>query len=54
MVTITQEGNLSAPLSNALFQNLKFWVAISVPCRAALIADIKVFIYAATLPPTPH
>ncbi|CCX32178.1 Similar to transcription factor Rap1 [Ajellomyces dermatitidis ATCC 18188]; acc. no. EGE82813 [Pyronema omphalodes CBS 100304] len=41
MVVITQEGNLSAPLTTGLFHDLSFWVSLTVPGRGKLIEDIK-------------
>jgi hypothetical protein len=42
MVTITQEGNLSAPQSNGLFQDVKFWFSLTVPSRNTLMSDVRV------------
>ena len=42
MVTITQEGNLSAPQSNGLFQDIKFWLSMMVPGRNHLITCVTV------------
>ncbi|KAF8540268.1 hypothetical protein BDD12DRAFT_833896 [Trichophaea hybrida] len=41
MVTITQEGNLSAPHSSGLFQDVKFWFSLLVPSRSSLISSVR-------------
>ena len=42
MVTIKQEGNRSAPQSNGLFQDIKFWFSMMVPGRNHLIICVTV------------
>ncbi|KAF8246737.1 hypothetical protein K440DRAFT_661839 [Wilcoxina mikolae CBS 423.85] len=41
MVTITQEGNLSAPHSSGLFQDVKFWFSLLVPTRSSLMSSVR-------------